>query len=115
VVEKEMHLFLEKWIVTLSPDAHIKLDTTMNAKSHCFSLLPSCIPFLIHCLLHRTSSQSAIMTNETDQISLIAGDATASCSKAVTGSESHTTSALSSSNIAKQSIAKKKAMLLFEY
>jgi hypothetical protein len=38
VVETERHLFLGKEIITLSPAVHIKLDTTMHAKSHHFSL-----------------------------------------------------------------------------
>jgi hypothetical protein len=41
VVETERHLFLGKQIVTLSPDAHIKLSTAMHAKFHHFTPLPS--------------------------------------------------------------------------
>jgi hypothetical protein len=41
VVETERHLFLGKQIVTLSPDAHIKLSATMHAKFHHFTPLPS--------------------------------------------------------------------------
>jgi hypothetical protein len=41
VVEIERHLFLGKQIVTLSPVMHIKLNTTVHARSHHFSPLPS--------------------------------------------------------------------------
>jgi hypothetical protein len=40
VVETELHIFLGKQIPTLSLAAHIKLSTTVHARSHRFSLLP---------------------------------------------------------------------------
>jgi hypothetical protein len=49
VVEIERHLFLRKQIITQSPNAHIKLDATANAKSHHFSCLLSS-PLLSHSL-----------------------------------------------------------------
>jgi hypothetical protein len=55
------------------------------------------------------------MTGETDQTSLIASDVANFNSKASTGVESNTTSASSSSNAARQSIAKKKVPMLYEY
>jgi hypothetical protein len=86
VVERERDFFLGKYIVTLLPATHIKLDATMHAKSHHFSLLPSSLLHFIHCLLHHTSSHTT-MTGETDQTSIIAGDAAASGSKATTGTK----------------------------
>jgi hypothetical protein len=65
VVETERDIFLEKRIITLSPVAHIKLDTTVHAKSHHFSLLPSILLLFIHCLLHRTCFHTT-MTDETN-------------------------------------------------
>jgi hypothetical protein len=44
VVETEKHIFLGKWIVTLSHAAHIKLGATVLVESHHFSLLPSHSP-----------------------------------------------------------------------
>jgi hypothetical protein len=55
------------------------------------------------------------MIGGTDQASPITSDATASGSKAVTGMESNTASAFSSSNVATQSIVKKKVPILYEY
>jgi hypothetical protein len=41
MVEIEKHLFLGKRIVPLLPAAHIKLNATVHAKSHCSPLLVS--------------------------------------------------------------------------
>jgi hypothetical protein len=38
MVEIEEHFFLGKRIITLSPAVHIKLNATVHAKSHHFSL-----------------------------------------------------------------------------
>jgi hypothetical protein len=83
-------------------------------KSHHFSLMPSSLLLLIRCLLHRTSFHHT-MTGETDQTSLIISGAFASGSKDVTGTESETASASSSSNVATQTMAKKEVPKLFEY
>jgi hypothetical protein len=50
VVKIERHIFLGKQIITLSSVAHIKLNATVHAKYHCFSLLPSSL-LLSHLLL----------------------------------------------------------------
>jgi hypothetical protein len=93
VVETERHVFLGKQIITLLPGVHIKLNVVVHAKSHHFSLLPSRFMLFIRCLLYRTSSYFA-MIGETEHTSLIADDVAASCSKAATGLESNTTSAI---------------------
>jgi hypothetical protein len=113
VVEIERHIYLGKHIVTLSSAGHIKLDTTMHAKSHHFSLLPSSLLLFIHCSMHRTNSH-ATMIGETAQISPIAGDVVGSGSKGASGVESNTASASSSSNVATHTIAKKKVPMLYE-
>jgi hypothetical protein len=114
VVETERHLFPKKQIVTLSPNAHIRLDAALHTKSHCFSLLPSNFLLFVYYLLHRAISHS-IMTGRTDEISPITGDVAASSSKAMPSMESSTTSASSSCNAATQMTAKKKLPMSFEY
>jgi hypothetical protein len=112
VVETERHLFLEKHIVTLSHVAHLKLVAIVYDKSHRFSLLPSSPLSLIHCSLHRISSD-ATMPIETIQTTPTTGDAARSGSMGGTRVESNTSS--SSSNVAMQTIAKKKVPMLYEY
>jgi hypothetical protein len=94
---KHKGIFLGKRIITLPPTTHIKLDAAVHARSHRFSLMSSSLLFFIHRSLHHTSFHCS-MVGETDQTSLIVGDAAASGSKAVTSMKSNTTAASSSAN-----------------
>jgi hypothetical protein len=113
VIETKRHIFLRKRIITLSHVVHIKMDATVHAMSHCFSLLPSSL-LLIHCSLHCSTFPCA-MSGETDQASNAAGDTAVSNSKGTTGAESETDSTSSSSNVAVWTMAKKEVPKLFEY
>jgi hypothetical protein len=114
VVETEKHHFLGKRIITLSSAMHIKVDATMHAKSHRFSLLSSIFLLFIYCSLHYTTSHTT-MTSETGQISIVVGNAAASCSKSAAGMESKVASVSSSSNMSIQSMTKEKVPKLYEY
>jgi hypothetical protein len=56
-----------------------------------------------------------MMIGETNQTSIIVGDAAASGSKSATGAESEVASASSSSNVAVQTTVKKEVPKLYEY
>jgi hypothetical protein len=114
VVETEMHIFLGKQIITLSPVAHIKLNATVHIRSHHFSLLPSTFYFLIHYSVHHTHFPYD-MVGEADKTLLAAGDVVASESKVASGAESDAAPTSSSSNTATQTLAKKDVPKLYEY
>jgi hypothetical protein len=114
VVEIEMHLYLGKRIITLSPAMHIKLTTTVHAKSHNFLLLLQISYFLIYYLLHCTHFPCA-MASEADQTLLTTGDAAAVDTKMVSGMESDTVTTSSSSNVAVVKIVKKDVPMLTDY
>jgi hypothetical protein len=112
VVEIERHLFLEKCIITLSSAAHIKMNATMHAKSHCFPLLLS-NHFPLHLLLHTHLSHA--IARETDQTLLVIDDVATSKSNVASGAESDATPASSSSNDATCTMVKQAILMLQDY
>jgi hypothetical protein len=99
VVETERNLFLGRHIITLLPTTHIKLNTVVHAKSHCFSLVLSKPFAFIHHLLHLTTFYST-MSGEADQVSNVVDDIPATRSQSVVGVESKAASSTSSSTMA---------------
>jgi hypothetical protein len=110
-----MHLFfLEKRIITLSPPAHIKLDTTVHTKSHHFSLSSSRLYLFIYCLLHHTHFHH-VMASEADQALLTAGNVITDDTKTASGVESEVVVASSSSNATIEKMVKKDVPTMTDY
>jgi hypothetical protein len=113
-VEIERNLFLGKCIITMSPATYIKLDTTLHAKSHHFSLMLLRFPTLIHYSLRLTTFCST-MSSEADQASNITGDNPTAGSHNAPGTGSNTASSTSSSTMADQAMARKEVPSLYQY
>jgi hypothetical protein len=114
MVKIERHLFLWKRIITLSPAAHIKLNATVHAKSHCFSLFAfKSLTFPFTALLHRIQS-SCTMADESAQTLFVVDD-TAANTKTFSSVESDVAAASTSSNVAIEKMAKEDVPVLTGY
>jgi hypothetical protein len=98
----------------MSPTVHIKLNATVHAMSHCFSLFAfKSLTFPFTSLLHRIQSSCA-MADESTQTLLAVGDAAAN-TKTISVVDSDVAATSSSSNAAVEKTVKKGIPLLTDY
>jgi hypothetical protein len=88
---------------TVSPATHIKLDASVQTKSHRLSLLIPNLFTFIHCSLHLTTLFST-MSVKVDQSSNITSDIPMADTESAAGVESEAPSSTSSSTVVDQAI-----------
>jgi hypothetical protein len=99
---------------TVSPAMHIKLDASMQTKSHRLSLLLPNLFTFIHCSLHLTTLFSTMFI-KVDQSSNVASDIPVADTESAAEVESEAPSSTSSSTMVDQAMDQKEIPLMYEY